>query len=431
MKRGTKRVLAVVLSVATAVLLIPFGGKQAHAVAAEEIEAINIALDAPVVGADATPADFSDDADFEHKYYVTVSGIYAPDPNDDLYYVALGWSRRSESNRAAYDGRFTAGEVWTYTVDINALDGYRLTENTDVTIGGKAAEFEGEYYDDPNGANIYHRVYSVGFPIYDLASNPFLNLSTGDNALGLTIVGDMNELVSAVPFTEGEEIEFALAEGAGMNVIVEDAAGNVPEEEQAAILQEVANNSADAIVVGIYNIQPMLSVGGNSREIHELRAPMNLHINAESLMEQYRRNPTPSVEEKAKKEYEELKQYYQKYMKDLEAVLNGGEPEGSFAMVRSHYGTSGLNVTTLPLGWAVDSYGNAGFGLASDQYSTYTLIYIPKKAAATTEASTESTTTAAKAAAPKTGDSEVPFAALAILGLAAVAGAYSLRKFVK
>lgn len=58
----------------------------------------------------------------------------------------------------------------------------------------------------------------------------------------------------------------------------------------------------------------------------------------------------------------------------------------------------------------------------SDQFSTYAIIYKKAEAATTTEATKSS---------PKTGDSALPFVAFAILGLSALAGAYSLKKFAK
>lgn len=64
----------------------------------------------------------------------------------------------------------------------------------------------------------------------------------------------------------------------------------------------------------------------------------------------------------------------------------------------------------------------------TDQFSTYAIIY---KAAAKTEAATTTEATTASKSSPKTGDSALPYAVFALLGLSALAGAYSLKKLIK
>ena len=103
----------------------------------------------------------------------------------------------------------------------------------------------------------------------------------------------------------------------------------------------------------------------------------------------------------------------------------------TYKAVRLHDGTATVLDATYD-----KTTGNLTF--ESDQFSTYAIIYKKAEAATTTEATTAAaaaaTTTEATTAAkssPKTGDSALPFVAFAILGLSALAGAYSLKKFAK
>jgi len=215
--------------------------------------------------------------------------------------------------------------------------------------------------------------------------------SPADNAMPTVIGNSIDELKTLV-LTDEDIAALEAGEDVKVYFAVTDIASTIDATEKAKVEEATKAASADYSIGAYLNIDLFKQVGTTESAITTTNGKMKVTIT-------------------------------------LPETLQG---DYTYKAVRVHHATADV----------LDATYNATaktLTFESDQFSTYAIIYKKAEAATTTEATTAATTAAATTteattaakSSPKTGDSALPFVAFAILGLSALAGAYSLKKFAK
>lgn len=488
-----KRIAASALAIATAFVLIPFGGKEAKADDTKEltpIETVTITVTPPVAGEKATYetpqydkntwemisggwspviASVGEAVSYEGSYFQYNQSLPSENPNYELnpeetstitfiegeyYYFELfvnpkdgyvfshttkpneygdfeefdkltaeiivegidesewelGWC--SESSIAVYGKVKAVAAASTHTVTFETNDGSKV-EALEVEDGAKATKptdptkegytFDGWYSDkELTKAFDFATAITADTTVYakwteESTEAPADNgevskESPADNAMPTVVSNSVEELKTLV-LTDEDIAALEAGEDIKVYFAVTDIASTIDATEKAKVEEATKAASADYSIGAYLDIDLFKQVGDKAAAgVTSTKGKMKVTVTLpESLRGDY-----------------------------------------TYKAVRVHHATADVLDATYD-----KTTGNLTF--ESDQFSTYAIIYKKAEAATTTEATTAATTAAATTteattaakSSPKTGDSALPFVAFAILGLSALAGAYSLKKFAK
>ena len=412
-----KRIAASALAIATAFVLIPFGGKEAKADSDEElipIDAVTVVVTAPIAGESATYTT----PQYDETTYELISGGWSPiiaSVKDTTTYHAgyFQYNKGLPSEDESYDYfeetsiEFVEGEYYYFEIFVAPNEGYVFSHTTktneygfdefdqltvDINVEGiDKTEWEIGYCSETQIA-LYGKVKAVAAstPEAPADNGEVSKESPADNAMPTVISNSIDELKTLV-LTDEDIAALEAGEDIKVYFAVTDIASTIDATEKAKVEEATKAVSADYSIGAYLNIDLFKQVGTTESAITNTNGKMKVTIT-------------------------------------LPETLQG---DYTYKAVRVHHATADV----------LDATYNATaktLTFESDQFSTYAIIYKKAEAATTTEATTAAaaaaTTTEATTAAkssPKTGDSALPFVAFAILGLSALAGAYSLKKFAK
>lgn len=398
-----KRIAASALAIATAFVLIPFGGKEAKASESKPLDPVELTITEPAAGGSPVFFDFGGEDASEG----TNSQFHAfvPAPTSDSYDELLGWTD-SSGTYLTKDDTFKEGETYTCYFWVNPLwvfneenpensTSYSISEDTVVTLNGKNASVKKPITYELSGGSIAYEaiIYEVSFEIKSTSANTEAAItkeSPADNAMPTVVSNSVEELKTLV--LDDDDIA-ALEAGEDIKVYfsVTDIAASVDATEKSKVEEAIEKESGDYTIGAYLDIDLFKKIGANDdKAVTKTNGKMKVTIT-------------------------------------LPETLQG---DYTYKVVRVHDGVPTVLDATY------DATAKT-LTFESDQFSTYAIIYKKAESATTTAASTAAAAaatteaTTAAASSPKTGDSALPFVAFAILGLSALAGAYSLKKFAK
>lgn len=413
-----KRIGAAALAIATAFVLIPFGGKEAEAITYSR-------EDSSVILVDENGTVFAD-YDYESDpHYVfdegAVCGFYSSVSFDsvtvdasaktvtfrnlscqtELSTATSGWTfifdGTNETNIVLEDGsatiQVTAGSTLTCP-EIFAPAGISLGENTimtpedaDVTdvMNAPSVVFSSNITATTTEATTETTTTEATTDDGEVSKE-----SPADNAMPTVVSNSVEELKTLV-LTDEDIAALEAGEDIKVYFAVTDIASTVDATEKTKVEEATKAASTDYSIGAYLDVDLFKQVGSkDAAAITKTNGKMKVTVT-------------------------------------LPEALQG---DYTYKVVRVHDGVATVLDTTY------DATTKA-LTFESDQFSTYAIIYKKAEAASLTEATTAAaaaTTTEATTAAkssPKTGDSALPFVAFAILGLSALVGAYSLKKCAK
>jgi len=173
-KNCFKKLGAVVMAVAMTAMMIPgvvFAGdpnqdpgqNPGQAPEKTKIPSINIDVAKPEAGAEIPELNPVE----KTEYYALLKGSETATQGT----IALGWTQ----NKTASTGTFKNGEKYSFLASIFAMDGYEITEDTVVTIGGVKADLVDTVTDGP----LTHLIYGAEFTVGETASTS--KITDGDD----------------------------------------------------------------------------------------------------------------------------------------------------------------------------------------------------------------------------------------------------------
>ena len=472
-----KRIAASALAIATAFVLIPFGGKEAKA-EEKALDPVEITITEPVAGGSPVFFDFggedaSEGTDSQFHAFV-------PAPTSDSYYdELLGWTD-SSGTYLTKDDTFKEGETYTCYFWVNPLwvyneedpensTAYSISEDTVVTLNGKKASVKKPItYEAMDGSTAYEAIiYEVSFKIaassytvtfesnggskidaQEIEDGAKATKPTDPTKEGYTFDGwySDKDLKTAFDFATAIEKDTTLyAKWTEKSTEAPTDDGEVSKESPATnAMPTVVSNSVEELKTLVLTDEDIAALeAGEDIKVYFAVTDIASTIDAteKAKVEEATKAVSADYSIGAYLDIDLFKQVGDKAaagvtstkgkMKVTITLPETLQGDYTYKAVRVHHATADV----------LDATYNATaktLTFESDQFSTYAIIYKKAEAATTTEATTAAaaaaTTTEATTAAkssPKTGDSALPFVAFAILGLSALAGAYSLKKFAK